>query len=325
VTQPVPVRPVVSIVFSFRNEESVLAELIGRVSRVFEPLPFDLELVFVNDASIDNSLPILQDRARTDPRIRVLNMSRRFGPSECAMAGLRHARGDAVILMDADLQDPPEVIPTLLEHWEQGSEVVHTVRTARLGEPWMKMAATRLAYRVLGSASNIELQTDAGDFKLFGRRALNELLKLPETTPYLRGLVVWIGFKQTFVPYERQARFAGRTHFPFFSRNPWRTFFSGLTSFSSLPLAMFVPIGVALLATGVLLAVIAAFWTDGGHGPWLMVALVLLSGLQTTALGIMGIYLARVYNDVRGRPQYIVESTIGYADSPATVPPADRR
>ena len=159
-------------------------------------------------------------------------MSRRFGVSECARAGMSAASGDAIIIMDADLQDPPEVIPQLIEKWRAGADVVHTVRTHRRGESAAKMMLTRLAYRIIHMGSSIELPVDAGDFKLLSRAALNHLLALQESDPYLRGLVVWIGFQQAFVPYEREARHAGRTHFPFFSRNPWKTFAIGLTSFS---------------------------------------------------------------------------------------------
>lgn len=313
-------RPLVSVVFSFRNEVEVIPELIARVDRSLTAAGVDYTLVFVNDASTDGSRELLERRAASDPRVTLINMSRRFGPSECALAGLRHAPGDAAILMDADLQDPPELLPTLIAQWKDGADVVHTTRSARLGESKMKMAATRLAYRILGSVSNIELVTDAGDFKLFGRRALNELLQLREATPYLRGLVVWIGFRQVFVPYERQPRFAGRTHFPFFSLNPWRTFFSGLTSFSSLPLAVFVPIGLALFALGALSAVVAmlSFAVTPGWG-WVIVVVLLLAGVQVSGLGLLGIYLARVYAEVRGRPQYIIESTVGL---PSPGPPS---
>jgi dolichol-phosphate mannosyltransferase len=304
------------VVFSFRNEVDVIPELIARVGKALDAASVDYQLLFVNDASTDGSRELLERLAAADPRIALINMSRRFGPSECALAGLRHAQGDAAIVMDSDLQDPPELLPTLIAHWRQGADVVHTTRTARLGESRLKMAATRLAYRILGSVSNIELVTDAGDFKLFGRRALDELLQLREATPYLRGLVVWIGFTQVFVPYERQARFAGKTHFPFFSLNPWRTFFSGLTSFSSLPLAVLVPMGLALVAMGALGAVAAALWFNSTPGwGWVIVLLLLLTGLQTTGLGIVGIYLARVYAEVRGRPHYIIESTVGLPEA----------
>ena len=178
---------------------------------------------------------LLAERQR-NPRVTIVNMSRRFGVAEGVLAGMATSRGDAVVYMDADLQDPPEVIPRLIDRWRQGADVVHTVRTQRHGENALKMAATRLAYRLIQFGSSIELPVDAGDFKLLSRPAVDHLLRLRESDPYLRGLVVWLGFNQVCVPYERDSRHAGRTHFPFFSRNPWKTFTTGLTSFSFMPI-----------------------------------------------------------------------------------------
>ena len=215
--------PLISVVFSFRNERQNIPTLIARLDAMFVPLPVDYELLFVNDASNDGSLEVLVEARTHNPRVKVINMSRRFGVSECACAGMSAASGDATIIMDADLQDPPELIPQLIEKWRAGADVVHTVRTRRHGESALKMMMTRLAYRIIHMGSSIELPVDAVDFKLLSRPALNHLLALEESDPYIRGLVVWIGFQQAFVPYERDARHAGRTHFPFFSRNPWKT------------------------------------------------------------------------------------------------------
>jgi dolichol-phosphate mannosyltransferase len=308
-------RPLISVVFSFRNERQNIPTLIARLDAMFAPLPADYELLFVNDASNDGSLEALVEARTHNPRVKVINMSRRFGVSECARAGMSAASGEATIIMDADLQDPPEVIPQLIEKWRAGADVVHTVRTRRHGESALKMLMTRLAYRIIHMGSSIELPVDAGDFKLLSRPALNHLLALKESDPYIRGLVVWIGFQQAFVPYERDARHAGSTHFPFFSRNPWKTFAMGLTSFSFMPIFATIALALAASAATGLLAVYVllrqALYGDVSR----LLALVTVAAFfwATTLAGIasVGIYVIRMYKDVRDRPQYIVASTIG--------------
>lgn len=291
-------RPLVSVVLSFRNEAGNIPTLISRLDAMFAGQDVPYELLFVNDASTDASLAILQSERERNPRVTILNMSRRFGVAEGVLAGMAAAKGDAVVYMDSDLQDPPEVIPSLIERWRNGADVVHTVRTRRRGEHPLKMLATRLAYRVIQLGSAIELPVDAGDFKLLSRAAVAHLLQVRESDPYLRGLVVWLGFNQAFVPYERDARHAGRTHFPFFSRNPWKTFVIGMTSFSFLPVyACFVLAAaglvgsvLALLMSGPMLAILTFFWAT-----------------TLGALGGVGLYIIRIYKDVRGRPPYILK------------------
>jgi dolichol-phosphate mannosyltransferase len=238
--------------------------------------------------------------------VKVLNMSRRFGVAEGVLAGMEVARGDAVVYMDADLQDPPEVIPELISRWQSGVDVVHTVRTRRHGESPLKMFATGMAYRIIQLGSAIELPVDAGDFKLLSRRVVDHLLRLREADPYLRGLVVWLGYPQVFVPYERDARNAGRTHFPFFSRNPWKTFALGLTSFSFMP----VYVCLMLAGAGVILAAVLAFTAGAMAG-----LLVFLWAVLMAAVAVVGVYVIRIYKDVRGRPPFIIESSIGFGDN----------
>jgi polyisoprenyl-phosphate glycosyltransferase len=212
--------PLVSVVLSFRNEAENIPTLISRLAAVFVSCDAEYELLFVNDASTDQSMSVLMAERERNARVKILNLSRRFGVAEGVMAGMAWAGGDAVIYMDVDLQDPPELIPLLLERWRGGADVVHTVRTNRRGESALRVKATRLAYRLIQYGSTIDLPVDAGDFKLLSRRAVNHLLGLRESDPYLRGLVAWLGFNQVVVPYERAARHAGETRFPFFSRNP---------------------------------------------------------------------------------------------------------
>ena len=292
----------VSVVLSFRNEAENIPTLVSRLDTMFTGQNLQYELLFVNDASTDASLSILLAERERNPRVKVLNMSRRFGVAEGVLAGMSAAAGDAVVYMDADLQDPPEVIPSLVAQWRRGADVVHTVRTRRKGESPLKMMATRIAYRIIQLGSAIELPVDAGDFKLLSRAAVDHLLQVRESDPYLRGLVVWLGFNQVFVPYERDARHAGSTHFPFLSKNPWKTFIIGMTSFSFLPVYLCFALAAAGLAGSVLLFLFAR--------P--LVALITFFWATTlAAIGGVSVYLIRIYKDVRGRPPYIVKSTIG--------------
>jgi dolichol-phosphate mannosyltransferase len=309
----------ISIVFSFRNEAETIPALLARVEAVFTGPSVDYELVFVNDASTDGSLDILLEQRRRNTRIKILNMSRRFGVAECLFAGFSAASGDAVIYLDTDLQDPPELIPALIERWRKGAGVVHTVRTRRHGESALKMLATRIAYRLIRFSSSIEIPVNAGDFKLLSREAVDHLLRLRESDPYLRGLSVWLGFKQDSVTYEREVRHAGVTHFPFFSKNPWKTFLLGVTSFSFYPIYVGLGLAVAGLAGALLLMALAAFLALGGYAAAVPVGFLgLLTFFWATTLlmiGAVGIYVIRTYKDARGRPAYIVESSIGFPEN----------
>jgi dolichol-phosphate mannosyltransferase len=297
--------PLVSVVLSFRNEAENIPILVARLAAMFAAEPVDYELIFVNDASTDASLQRLLAERERNPRVKVLTLSRRFGVAEGVLAGMAAARGDAVVYMDADLQDPPEIIPQLLARWRSGADVVHTVRTRRHGESGLKMLATRTAYHIIQYGSSIELPVDAGDFKLLSRKTVDHLLRLREADPYLRGLVVWLGYTQVLVPYERDARHAGRTHFPFFSRNPWKTFALGLTSFSFMPIyAIMALTGAGVVATALL--TLSASWTAA--------LIVLLWTLLMAAVAVVGLYVVRIYKDVRGRPPFIIESSVGFED-----------
>jgi len=307
--------PLVSVVFSFRNEQENIPPLLERLVAMFAPLPVDYELIFVNDASTDASLRILAAAHAANPRVKVVTLARRFGVAEGVRAGMAAARGDAVVYMDADLQDPPEVIPQLIDAWQKGADVVHTVRTRRRGESAMKMALTALAYRIIRAGSSIQLPVDAGDFKLLSRRAVNHLLGLNESDPYLRGLVTWIGFTQVLIPYERAARHGGTTHFPFFSRNPWKTFALGLTSFSFMPIYVCLALAAGgLTVAAITLAAGLVMWFNGSLHTDAVLFLGLITFFWATtvgAIGAVGVYVIPIYKDTRGRPQYIVSDTIG--------------
>ena len=304
----------ISVVFSFRNEETNIPVAVARTRDAIKAAGCAYELIFVDDDSVDGSAKVLEQLHAEDPCVKVVTMSRRFGVSECVLAGMEAARGDAVVYLDCDLQDPPELIPRMIERWKEGADVVHTVRSRRLGENSAKMWLTRQAYRLIQWASTIHLPINAGDFKLLSRRAVEHLLALPESDPYLRGLVSWIGFPQAFVTYERQPRLGGETHFPLFSRNPWKTAINGFISFSFTPLYAILLCGLAGLAIGfpVLLGSVLVWMAGVASGAWIIGALALLAWASLmTAIGLTSLYVVRIHKDVRGRPRYIVRSSLG--------------
>ena len=305
-----PAKTLISVILSFRNEEDVLPELIHRLEDVFTAEKIDFELIFVNDDSMDRSLEILKENVTGNPRIKVINMSRRFGVSECLMAGIAFSSGDAVISMDADLQDPPEVIPDLIAKWQNGAEIVYTVRTERDGEHPIKMWLTHMAYRAINAASEIDMPVNAGDFRLLSRLACDKLMELGKMDPYPRGLVPWLGYQQEAHYYRRDPRAAGDGHFSLLnSLNPYKTFISRLTSFSMAPIFL-----IFLIGGGVsLFSLIGLIFSGGGATGWVMFALLLWGSLMFS-LGLVGIYVGRTYKDVRGRPRYIVKDTIGFGD-----------
>ncbi len=301
----------ISIVFSFRNEEENIPDLIRRTKEVIEKTPYNYEIIFVNDASTDNSLNILKEYAEKDKRIKIINLSRRFGYNQGLFAGLNYSKGDAVITLDADLQDPPELIPQLIKKWEEGADIVHTIRKKRIGESKIKVFLTKLAYKIINFVSEIKLLEDAGNFKLISRKALNEILKLKEKDPYVRGIAGWVGFKQDYIYYVREKRAKGKTHFPFLrSMGPFMEFISGVTSFSILPLLYIVLLGIILSFIGIIFLILSIshilhFWIG---------LMIFLSGITIFSIGVVGVYTGRIWKEVLGRPNYIVESTINIED-----------
>ena len=325
-----------SLVFSFRNEENVLLEAIDRLrsvlsSEIKKGVISDYELIFVNDASTDNSLEVLSKEAERHRDIRILNMSRRFGVTPCVLAGLEYTRGDAVIYMDIDLQDPPEVIPQLIDAWRQEEtvDVVHTVRRSRQGESFFKRLITRIGYHILHRVTSIKLPIEAGDFKLLSKRVVNEILKCKEKKPFMRGLVCWVGFKQVFVHYDRQERKHGKTKFPILSSGVIQNFFeSALISFSSLPLRIASYLGFFSLFVSlfVVFHVLSEKIQGKAIPGWsaLMMTVIFIGGIQIFCIGIVGLYLSSMFEEGKGRPNYIVESTFGFPFSSSSPNPSDK-
>ena len=235
----------ISVVLSFRNEAEVLPELINRLEKVLNGLSVEYELIFVNDASSDNSKELLIDRMQTDRHIKIINMSRCFGVSPCVLAGLEFSSGDAAIYMDADLQDPPELIPEMIKIWlKEKADTVHAKRLSRAGESKIKLGITRMGYAILNRISYVNLEPEVGDYKLLSKRAVRELIKLKEKRPFTRGMVNWIGFKQATIGYHREPRFAGKPKFRIFGFGVISNFLdSALLSFSDVPLKIALFLG----------------------------------------------------------------------------------
>jgi glycosyltransferase involved in cell wall biosynthesis len=303
--------PELSIVIPVYNEDTIIEEFHQRLCRVLEPLPFSTEILYVNDGSRDNSLNIIQDLQKKDPRIGLVDLSRNFGKEIALSAGLDYCQGDAVIVIDADLQDPPELIPALIERWQQGFDVVCAKRSSRAGETWFKKISAHVFYRILQRLSNIQIPLDTGDFRLISRRVVESLKKLRETHRFMKGLFSWVGFKTTFVTYEREPRIGGKSKW-----NYWKLIdlaIEGITSFSTRPLKFATYFGflVALYAFsyGVLIIYKTLVYGEPVSGyPSLMVVILFLGGVQLITLGIVGEYLGRIFVETKQRPLYLINT-----------------
>ena len=306
----------ISFVFSFRNEEKNLKNLIDRVHKAVKKTEnWDYELIFVNDDSTDNSEKILLDLQKDLP-IKIINMSRRFGTNPCVIAGFENCSGDCIIYMDSDLQDPPELITEIIKKHEDGFDIVHTRRTKRLGESKFKLFFTNLAYTIIDKLSDIDLKKDVGDFKLISRRALDKILEQKEYNPYIRGLSVWVGFKQTYIDYVRDARLEGESKFSLFADGPVTQFIRGVTSYSLKPLYIGVLLGFFAFLFSIFLIFYALYIklvglaVPGTTG--ILIVVSFFSGALLSSIGIMGIYLARIFEQTKGRTRYIIKNIKDY-------------
>ena len=317
-------KPIVSVILSFFNESGVLPELAGRLRKVMRAEKSrgtidGYELIFVNDASTDNSAEILKAEFEVERDLLVINMSNNFGVSECVLAGMRLAKGDVVVYTDADLQDPPEVIPELLDkgHADPEVEVVYTTRLSRKGEHPLKLFVTHFGYKLINRISEIEIPENSGDFKLLSRRVVRELLQMREKKPYLRGLVTWIGFKQAQVFYHRAERHDGREdtkRAALSAKNIRYALDSAIISFSDAPLKAMLLLGfcisfVSLVYIGVVVFQKIMGWYEPGW-PALMAAILLLGGIQLLMLGFLGLYVNVIFANTKGRPDYIIKNVI---------------
>ncbi|MCX6031329.1 MAG: glycosyltransferase family 2 protein [Chloroflexi bacterium] len=310
--------PTISVVAPVFNEEAILPEFYRRTSAALDKLGEPWELVLVNDGCRDRSPEIMVELHARDPRVKVVNFARNFGHQVAITAGADYARGDAVVVMDADLQDPPEVIPDLLAKWREGFEVVYAIRSERKGETWFKEFTAKAFYRIIYRITDIDIPMDAGDFRLMDRKVVDALKTMREKHRFMRGLSVWVGFRQTGVKYARAERFAGETKYPL--KKMLRFALDGITSFSYLPLQVatyvgFVAAGLAVL--GIIATIILRLsGSEAFYGQaTTLVSVLFLGGVQLISLGIIGEYLGRIYDEVKGRPLYIVREALGFEEA----------
>lgn len=308
-------RPTISLVIPIWNEEAVIPELYRRVLDVMGQVGESWELVCVNDGSTDRSLSLLLELRAQDERVKVLDFSRNYGHQIAITAGTDFAQGDAVIVMDADLQDPPEVVLSMVEKWREGYEVVYAVRASREGETPFKLLTASLFYRLLQRITDIHIPLDTGDFRLMDRRVVLAMRQLREQHRFMRGLSSWVGFRQIGIEYRRAERFAGETKYPL--RKMVKLAASAITSFSYVPLQLATYFGFGLATLSLLGIIITIILRLSGSSFFLgqattLVSVLFLGGVQLIFLGIIGEYLGRIYDEVKGRPLYIVSRAHGF-------------
>lgn len=302
-------QPLISIVVPAYNEGEVLTEFHEAVDKALSKLPVDLEIVYINDGSTDNTLDIIDGLRAIDKRITLIDLSRNFGKEIALSAGLHKAAGDAVVIIDADLQDPPELIPELIKEWENGYDVVYAKRTMRLGESFLKKTTANLFHRIIQRVGKFNIPQDTGDFRILSRRAVNALNTFKEHHRFMKGLFAWIGFKQKAVLYERDSRHAGQSKWNYWRL--WNFALEGITSFTIAPLKISTYIGtitaLSAFAYGIYMVIETLLHGNEVPGyPSLIVIILILGGIQLVAIGILGEYLGRIFNETKQRPLYFI-------------------
>ena len=309
-----------SVVVPCYNEEQVLAETHRRLTAVLGTLEdLDYEVIYVDDGSRDRTALLLHQIQSSDPRVRVVRFSRNFGHQIAVTAGVEHASGDAVVLIDADLQDPPEVILEMVARWREGFHVAYGVRTDRPGETAFKLATAKAFYRLINRMSETEIPLDTGDFRLMDRKVVEALQLMPERDRFIRGMVSWVGFRQIAVRYQRAPRLAGESKYPLFKM--LRFALDGIASFSVVPLKMATMMGFAvsgLALLGIVYALVLRLFTSVWVTGWTAIFIVVLfmGGVQLISLGLLGEYIGRIYGEVKRRPLYLVQDALGFTDEP---------
>jgi len=313
VRPPSPLVPAcqLSVVVPVFNEEAVIALFHARLIKVLTACPGVHEIIYVDDGSSDGSAQVLEALRLTSPQVGVARLSRNFGKERAMTAGLELARGAAVIILDVDLQDPPELIPPMLDAWRAGADVVNMRRSGRDGETAVKKVTAHLFYRIINRLSDVPIPSDVGDFRLFSRRAVDALNRMPESNRFMKGLFAWIGFSQVTIDYQRKARAAGHSKWPYWRL--WNFALEGVTSFSTVPLRIASYVGF-LSAFGAFISALYFFiktlvWGEPVKGfPTLIEIVLLLGGLQLMAIGIVGEYVGRMYLESKRRPIYLLDS-----------------
>lgn len=305
----------ISVVIPMYNEEEVAKTSYLRIQKVLEELEqYDYEMIFVNDGSKDKTLELLEEMAQKNEKVKILSFARNFGHQAAVTAGIRYVTGDAIVIIDADLQDPPELLPEMIALWEEGNEVIYGQRKSRKGESAFKLLTAKMFYNTLNALSDVEIPKDTGDFRLVDRKVIDVINSLPEHNKFLRGLFSWVGFKQKAYRYERQERQAGKTKYPF--KKMWKLATDGIISFSTKPLKIVGGLGflTIILSIGILIYSLVSYifnlnnlapgWTS------IMVAITLFSGVQLLSIWIISEYIARIYDETRNRPEYIIDKKI---------------
>jgi dolichol-phosphate mannosyltransferase len=306
-----------SLVIPLYNEEEVIHETIKRVTAVMSNKDFEYEIVFVNDGSKDKTEEIVKGYSKEDKHIKLISLSRNFGHQTAITAGMDNAVGDAVIVMDADLQDPPEVVLQMIDKFNEGYDVVYAIRAKRKGETFFKKFTAKVFYRFLKSMCDVEIPVDTGDFRLISRQVSDVLKNLTERNRYVRGLVSWVGFKQTGIYYEREERFAGETKYPL--KKMIKLSVDGITSFSTKPLKLSEWVGSIMAIVGFIYAIVIIIQKIAGtsmEAGWAstIVAILIIGGIQLIMLGIAGEYIARIFDESKNRPLYIIKEKVNMKD-----------
>jgi len=308
-----------TVVSPMYNEEQTASVFYNRMSQVLEKLDCDYELILVDDGSRDNTLSVLKDIAEKDSHVKLITFSRNFGQPSAVLAGIHAVSGDIIVVIDADLQDPPELIPDMIAKWREGFDVVYSKRRTRKGENWFKLFSARMFYRFINSISEIDMPLDTGDFRLIDRKVADVIRKLTEKRTFLRGLVPWVGYKQYALEYDRDARYAGETKYGL--KNMLLVAMDGITSFSSFPLRFWIYPGIASIAISLILLLLFIVLEITTHymafSGWniLIMLLFFIGGIQLFAMGALGEYLYRALEETKDRPRYIVREHINFDDS----------
>ncbi|MDV3428047.1 MAG: glycosyltransferase family 2 protein [Bacillota bacterium] len=309
-----------SVVVPLYNEELVITESYKRIKKVMEHTDENYEIIFINDGSKDKTEHLARFICQNDPRIKLINFSRNFGHQAAITAGMNNTRGEAVIVIDADLQDPPEVMLEMIKKWKEGYQVVYAKRTEREGETWLKKFTAKVFYRVLKSITAADIPVDTGDFRLLDRKVCDALNSLPERNRYVRGLVSWLGFKQTYVEFVRKERFAGETKYTF--KKMMKLAMDGITSFSYKPLILIGYLGGLLFSAG-FISIVVLIIKDIIKGTnilslgFILAVINMLFGILFEALAVMGQYIGRILDESKGRPMYVIDNTTCYKENKA--------
>jgi glycosyltransferase involved in cell wall biosynthesis len=305
-----------SLVVPVYKEEKNIPEFLRRLRPILAAVTEDYEIIFSLDPSPDRTEDVILEHRATDPRIRLLKFSRRFGQPMATLAGLQYSSGDAVIVMDVDLQDPPELVGQMVAKWREGFDVVLPQRRERTGEPWIKKAVAATGYKVINKIADVRIPPNTGDFRLMSRRVVSEVVKLKESHGFLRGMVAVVGFRQAIIPFDRPARFAGETNYNRFLGS-LRIGFNGIFCFSTYALTLSTWLGFVVSGFSFLLMAVYLFyklmgWTIVWGNPTLVILISFLGGIQLISVGILGEYIGRIYEEVRARPKFIVERAEGF-------------